>query len=256
MNRLKTFSRRSMIMIFGLMAMLAVIVDGAVYLCATRFFSIVPASAIKQAAGRSRELSAVIDKGVAFFFTTKMFLVPATGLLFFFFAIIAWIFLRLIFKASVAKLDSPMPVEKSSAKKAGPTDRGKENQSERQRYYFHLIGALQREGRLLDFLEEDISPYSDDQIGAAVRNIHENCRKTIHKYLSPKPVIMKSEGESISVEPDFDSRAVKLTGNVAGDPPFNGILRHPGWRATRVDLPRLSAAGDFSIIAPAEVEVE
>ncbi|NOY68178.1 MAG: DUF2760 domain-containing protein [Deltaproteobacteria bacterium] len=256
MNRFKAFSRRSMIMIFGIMAILALIVDGAVYFCVTRFFSIVPVSAIQKATVGSPELGTFIDRGVEFFFTIKMFLVPATGVLFFFFAVIAWIVLRLIFKASVAKYDPPMSGKKSVDSEPESLDRKKEAQAERQRYYLHLIGALQREGRLVDFLEEDISPYSDEQVGAAVRNIHENCRKTIHKYLSPKPVIMKSEGENIIVEIDFDPGAVKLTGNVAGDPPFNGILRHPGWRAERVDLPRLSASGDFSILAPAEVEIE
>lgn len=245
-----------MIAIFILMAMLAVIVDGVVYFCATRFCSIVPVSAIQQAAVRSPGLSATMDRGIAFFFTIKTFLVPATGVLFFFFAVIAWIVLWLIFKASVAKHDPSMPEKKSVDSEPEKKERKKEMQAERQRYYLHLIGALQREGRLVDFLEEDISPYSDEQVGAAVRNIHENCRKTIHKYLSPKPVIMKTEGESINVGADFAPGAVKLTGNVAGEPPFNGILRHPGWRAERVELPRLSSSGDFSILAPAEVEIE
>src|SRR5437867_4767902 len=31
-----------------------------------------------------------------------------------------------------------------------------------------LLATLQQEGRLVDFLEEDIGPYSDEQIGAAV----------------------------------------------------------------------------------------
>src|SRR5687768_2476125 len=35
-----------------------------------------------------------------------------------------------------------------------------------------LLNLLQREGRLLDFLLEDISAASDDQVGAGVRELH------------------------------------------------------------------------------------
>lgn len=125
-----------------------------------------------------------------------------------------------------------------------------------QRRALHLISLLQREGRLVDFLREDLQAYDDAQIGAAVRSIQENCQKTLNKYLAPEAVIDQNEGDEITVDSGFDASAVKLTGNVAGEPPFKGILQHRGWRATAFDLPILSGSQDPKIIAPAEVEIE
>ncbi len=125
-----------------------------------------------------------------------------------------------------------------------------------QRRALHLLSLLQREGRLVDFLREDLEAYDDAQIGVAVRNIQESCQKTLNKYLAPSAVIEKNEGDEVTVDSGFDAGAVKLTGNVAGEPPFKGILQHRGWRTTAFDLPTLSGSQDPSIIAPAEVEIE
>ncbi len=125
-----------------------------------------------------------------------------------------------------------------------------------QRRALHLLSLLQREGRLVDFLGEDLQDYDDAQIGAAVRNIQENCQKTLNKYLAPEAVIDRNEGDEITVDSGFDASAVKLTGNVTGAPPFKGVLQHRGWRATAFDLPTLSGSQDPGIIAPAEVEIE
>lgn len=125
-----------------------------------------------------------------------------------------------------------------------------------QRRALHLLSLLQREGRLVDFLGEDLKAYDDAQIGAAVRSIQENCQKTLNKYLAPEAVIDQNEGDEVTVDPGFDASAVKLTGNVAGEPPYKGILQHRGWRVTGFDLPTLSGSQDPDIIAPAEVEIE
>jgi hypothetical protein len=125
-----------------------------------------------------------------------------------------------------------------------------------QRRALHLLSLLQREGRLLDFLGENLQSYDDGQIGAAVRGIHESCRKAINKYLAPEAVIDRTEGEEITIPAEFDPNAIKLTGNVSGEPPFKGILQHRGWRSGRFDLPTLSGSQDPAIIAPAEVEIE
>ena len=101
---------------------------------------------------------------------------------------------------------------------------------------------------------EDLSLYEDAQIGAAVRTIQEDCKKTINKYLAPKAVVDQPEGEEVTIEADFDPSAIKLTGNVTGEPPFKGILRHKGWQATKSDLPELSDSQDSKIISPAEVD--
>lgn len=117
-----------------------------------------------------------------------------------------------------------------------------------------ILSILQREGRLIDFLQEDIRPYDDAQIGAAVRNVHEGCRNALAEYVTLEPVMKQPEGSTVTVEPGFDAHAIRLTGQVAGDPPFTGELRHRGWRVEKIDLPELMQTQD-RIVAAAEVEV-
>jgi hypothetical protein len=124
-----------------------------------------------------------------------------------------------------------------------------------QRRALHLLSLLQREGRLLDFLKEDLKQYDDAQIGAAVRSIQESCQKTLNEYITLKPVMEQEEGEEVTIQPGFDVSAVRLTGNVTGSPPFKGILQHRGWRVTKFSMPSLSATQNPNIIAPAEVEM-
>ncbi len=120
-----------------------------------------------------------------------------------------------------------------------------------------VLAVLQRDGRLVDFLQEEIDPYTDAQIGAAVRDIHRGCRKALREYLSVEPVLETPEGQDVTVPPGFDPAAIRLTGNVSGDPPFRGVLKHPGWRVKAVHLPALPAVRDASaaVLAPAEVEI-
>jgi hypothetical protein len=117
----------------------------------------------------------------------------------------------------------------------------------------HLLSLLQREGRLIDFVEEDLSGFSDAQIGAAARAVHDGCRKALRNTLSLAPIRPEAEGAQVTLPPGFDPRAVRLTGNVVGNPPFNGVLRHHGWKASAVRLPAIS--GDPTLLAPAEVEL-
>lgn len=118
-----------------------------------------------------------------------------------------------------------------------------------------LLAALQAEGRLVDFLQEPIAGYSDEQIGAAVRAIHEGCRKAMGERLTLEPVLQGTEGDSVVIPEGFDPSAIRLTGNVSGHPPFRGTLRHPGWRAVKVKIAERPAGQDPDIIAPAEVEI-
>lgn len=114
-----------------------------------------------------------------------------------------------------------------------------------------VLALLQRDGRLIDFLEEDISDYADEKIGAAVREVHRGCRKALAEHVALEPVLEGEEGGPVRVEAGFDPNAIRLTGAVSGKPPFSGTLRHPGWRAARLDL---RPAPD-RVIAPAEVEL-
>ena len=119
-----------------------------------------------------------------------------------------------------------------------------------------ILGILQRDSRLIDFLMEDIAGYSDEQVGAAARNVHEQCRASLERYLRLAPVIDGVEGSPTKLETN-DPATVKLLGNVpASGKAAGGVLRHKGWRAERVDLPPLTAGQIPSVIAPAEVEVE
>lgn len=118
-----------------------------------------------------------------------------------------------------------------------------------------LLGLLQREARLVDFVEEDVAAYSDADIGAAARLVHEGCRKALREHFTLQPVRTEPEGERITLAAGFDAAAIRLSGNVVGQPPFSGQLTHRGWRITDARLPRLSAGHDAAIIAPAEVEL-
>lgn len=117
-----------------------------------------------------------------------------------------------------------------------------------------ILAILQRDGRLVDFLMEDLSTYPDAQVGAAVRDVHAGCRAALTRYTSLSPVMDDEEGQSVTVERGTDPASVKVTGTIAGDPPYRGVLRHRGWKATRLDLPPLPVTGR-TIVAPAEVEV-
>jgi hypothetical protein len=118
-----------------------------------------------------------------------------------------------------------------------------------------LLALLQQEARFIDFLEEDIAPYSDEQVGAAVRSIHEGCRKALADRIQLARVFEQEDGAAIVVDKGFDPSAVRLTGNVSGEPPFRGTLQHGGWRAARVALPEWPEGMDPTILAPAEVEI-
>lgn len=118
-----------------------------------------------------------------------------------------------------------------------------------------MLALLQRDGRLIDFFKEDIAQYQDAQIGAAVRELHENCRKVLQNYIKLEPIIASEEDRPITVESGFDPASIKLIGNVTGKAPLRGLLRHRGWRATEVNLPPLPSEAGRAIVAPAEVEI-
>lgn len=118
-----------------------------------------------------------------------------------------------------------------------------------------LLGLLQKEGRLLDFLHEDIKSYSDQEVGAAARVVHQGCQRVLHDYLTIAPVRDEPEGSRLTLEPGFDAAAIRPTGNLIGDPPFTGRLAHRGWRVVETRLPQLASTHDLRILAPAEVEL-
>ena len=118
-----------------------------------------------------------------------------------------------------------------------------------------LLGLLQRDGRLIDFAEENLTGYSDADIGAAARLVHEGCRKVLREHFTIEPVRPEAEGSRITLNEGFDASAIRLTGNVVGKPPFSGSLSHRGWRVADVRLPKLTENHDASVCAQAEVEL-
>jgi hypothetical protein len=118
-----------------------------------------------------------------------------------------------------------------------------------------FLALLQREGRLLDFFLEDISQATDDQVGAGVRELHRKAQAALKEHLVLEPVLPQAEGEQVEVKPGFDPSAVRLTGNVTGQPPFRGTLQHHGWRARDYSLPTPPEGQDPFVLAPAEVEL-
>lgn len=118
-----------------------------------------------------------------------------------------------------------------------------------------LLATLQREGRLVDFLQESIDSYSDAQIGAAVRDIHRDCRQTVDRLFGLKPLREEAEGQSVALPAERDPGAWKVTGRVDSTAQ-QGTLRHHGWTLTRHDLPAWTGSDDAAwIVAPAEVEI-
>jgi Domain of unknown function (DUF2760) len=119
-----------------------------------------------------------------------------------------------------------------------------------------LLALLQREGRFIDFVVEDLGSYSDAQIGAAARDVHAGCHRVLERYVTLESILPNQEGQAVTVGQDgaVDPSAFHLVGNLAGSPPFRGTLLHPGWRAARVHLPPLATSGRM-IIAPAQIEL-
>lgn len=118
-----------------------------------------------------------------------------------------------------------------------------------------VLAVMQSEGRLLDFLSENIDDYSNADVGAAVRDVHRGLRRALKDHFPVVPVRTEAEESSVTVPEGFDPAQIRLVGNVVGKPPFSGKLKHKGWRVGSVRLPRIPAGEAAHIAAPAEVEL-
>ena len=155
----------------------------------------------------------------------------------------------------VAKVEIAPIATAAKATAAAPQAMGDKQSPESLDRAVQMLALLQRDGRLVDFLEEDVSSYPDGQLGAAVRSIHTSCRQVLERYLKLEPILSSEEDQPVTVPVGFDPAAIKLVGNVTGEPPIRGLLRHRGWRVTEVTLPSLPQGSGKAIVAPAEVEV-
>ena len=147
--------------------------------------------------------------------------------------------------ASVA--EAPTPASRLKQVERPPTDSGDGA--------VQILALLQRDGRLIDFLAENIAPYPDAQLGAAVRTIHETCRQALDRYVKLESILNSEEDQPVTVQAGFNPAAIKLVGDVRGEPPIRGLLRHKGWRVKEVKLPSLPEGDARMVVAPAEVEV-
>lgn len=118
-----------------------------------------------------------------------------------------------------------------------------------------LLGLLQREARFIDFIQEDVAAYADADVGAAARLVHEGCRKVLGDSFTIDPIRAEAEGSAVTLEEGFDATAIRITGNVVGQPPFKGSITHRGWRVVDTRLPKLAESHDLHVVAPAEVEL-
>lgn len=149
--------------------------------------------------------------------------------------------------------EAPKPAIAEAAKPAPlPVAR---NQAEAEVVSF--LALLQEKGRLVDFLMDDITPYTDAQVGAAARVVHEGCRAVLLEHLGMMPVREEREGATVTVEASASADEYRLTGRIAGQAPFTGRLVHRGWRTEHVKLPRVLRPDEDRLptIAPAEIEL-
>ncbi len=142
-----------------------------------------------------------------------------------------------------APVPAPMPAPAPALKEASPEAA------------LQLLGLLQREARLIDFCEEDLAGHADADIGAAARLVHAGCRKVLREHFTLQPVRAEAEGSRVTLAAGFDAAAIKLTGQVVGQPPFTGALSHRGWKVADVRLPKLAPQHDATVVAQAEVEL-
>jgi len=155
-----------------------------------------------------------------------------------------------------AKPPEQLPAPKVEEPKVEKVEKKKVDQAQPQRDgALVLLALFQREGRLVDFLREELEGHDDASIGAAARDVHRGCKKVLDEHFAFEPMLPGEEEAAVTVPRGFDPSEIRLIGEAKGEPPFKGTLRHHGWRATQAKLPGLADGVDRTVVAPAEVEV-
>jgi hypothetical protein len=157
------------------------------------------------------------------------------------------------FAASIAKLQrGERPADTRPKSHAVPAPSFREARPDAA---LQLLGLLQQQGRFIDFLEEDVSGFSDTDVGAAARVVHQGCRKALREHFKIVPIRPEPEGSRITLPEGYDASLIRLAGNVVGKPPYNGNLVHRGWRVNESALPKVAEGHDVRVLAAAEVEL-
>lgn len=121
----------------------------------------------------------------------------------------------------------------------------------------NFLAILQDRGRFVDFLMDDITGYSDAEVGAAGRVLHGGCKAVLLEHFGIRPMREEDEGSIVMVPTGYAPDDYRLVGKISGEAPFKGTLVHHGWRVEWVKLPRLLRASPDRLpaLAPAEVEL-
>ena len=157
---------------------------------------------------------------------------------------------KILFDGALARRVSLLPTEVQP-----PQPEQKAPETEQSAGGLFILSALQREGRFIDFLQQDVASFSDTDVGAAARVVHGGCRKVLDQYLTLKPVLPEGEGSVVSIPKGYDANRVRVVGNVAGEPPYRATLKHQGWVAADLRFPKLAPGMNLRVLAPAEVEI-
>lgn len=161
-------------------------------------------------------------------------------------------------KAPAAEPPSPEPepAPKPVVESAPPPKVEKSTQANHAEL-LQFLAQLQDKGRFVDFVMDDVTAYTDAQVGAAARVVHQGCQTVMKESLKVEPVTMAAENSNITLEQGYAVGDYRLVGKVQGEPPFTGTLRHKGWRATEFKLPTTTSKdGELPPIAPAQVELK
>jgi Domain of unknown function (DUF2760) len=119
-----------------------------------------------------------------------------------------------------------------------------------------LLEMLQREARFIDLTQESLDAYSNEQVGAAARNVLRDVSQTLKRCFAIEAASSISEGEKIAVPVEYSPVEYQISGNIANAAPINGSVVHRGWKATKCELPVWSGdAAHIWQLAPTEVEV-
>jgi hypothetical protein len=246
-------SSRSLVFVMIFMAIVLLLFSAAHYFVLETLTDKV--DMVRQADELLPEHRALLDQFAAVSGAAGAYYIPAAGLILLVIGLLLW---RTLCRPSEVPLPEARPTEVADRPAFPPTPSAVDAAAaagREQRLFLHLLSVLQRDGRLLDFLAENLEPYEDGQIGAAVRTIHENCKRALAKYVALEAVVAQREDDAYRVTADFDSSALKLTGNVSGEPPFEGVVRHRGWRAAKLEIPTFSGGRENRVIQPAEIEI-
>lgn len=116
-----------------------------------------------------------------------------------------------------------------------------------------LLSTLQREARLVDLVCEPLDQFSDQQIGAAAREVLRDCKKTLDRMFAIQPLSEAEEGAKIDIPATHSPAKLRLVGASSGQ---RGTIVHRGWKATVCELPSWQGdKSDAMTLAPTEVEV-